>query len=75
MTEEAVDPVAGGTTATGAPACRPSEAAKMRVEELIRREKSDGLTAEETAELDHFMQLEHLTRLAKALERRNVSHE
>ena len=47
----------------------------MRVGELIRREKSDGLTAEETAELDHYMQLEHLMRLAKARERRNVSHE
>lgn len=75
MTEEAVDPVAGGTTATDVPAYRPSEAAKMHVEELICREKSDGLTVEETAELDHYMQLEHLMRLAKARARRNLSQQ
>ena len=76
MTKETVDrPIAGGTTVTYASTCRPSEAAKIWVAELIRREKSDGLTAEETTELDHYMQLEHLMRLAKVRARRNLSHE
>lgn len=34
--------------------------------ELISREKSVGLTAEESSELEHYLQLEHLMRLAKA---------
>ena len=47
-----------------------SEAAKARVAELIAREKNDGLTAEETAELNHYMQMEHVMRLAKARARK-----
>jgi len=64
--QEIVEFIAGGTTPSSVAAYRPSEAAKARVEELIRLEKSDGLSAEETAELEHSMQLEHLMRLAKA---------
>jgi hypothetical protein len=37
-----------------------------RVSELIHREKTTGLSAEETAELDDYLNLEHLGRLAKA---------
>jgi len=47
-------------------AFRPSQAAKQRLEDLIQREKTTGLTTEETAELNHYLQLEHLMRLAKA---------
>jgi hypothetical protein len=47
-------------------AFRPSSAAKARVAELISREKTGGLTAEETSELKHYLQLEHIMRLAKA---------
>jgi len=68
--QEIVEFIAGGTTPSSVAAYRPSKAAKARVEELIRREKSDGLGAEETAELEHSMQLEHLMRLAKARARR-----
>ncbi|MCI0389527.1 MAG: hypothetical protein MOB07_12290 [Acidobacteria bacterium] len=39
---------------------------KDRVSELIDKEKTTGLSAEETAELDDYMQLEFLGRLAKA---------
>ncbi len=52
-----------------------SEAAKDRVAKLIHWEKTEGLSAAETAELDHYMQLEHLMRLAKARARRHLSHE
>jgi hypothetical protein len=44
----------------------PSESTRQRIADLIAREKSSGLNAEETSELDHFLQLEHLMRLAKA---------
>lgn len=47
-------------------AFRPSEEAKERVADLIFREKTEGLPAEEKSELDHYIQIEHLMRLAKA---------
>ena len=47
-------------------AFRPSKEAKARVAELIEREKLEGLSEEEKSELDHYLQIEHLMRLAKA---------
>jgi hypothetical protein len=35
------------------------------VADLIDREKNTGLSPEETSELDSFLKLEHLMRLAK----------
>ena len=46
-------------------AFHPSEATMQRVSELIYREKTTGLAAEEKAELDHYMWLEHVMRMAK----------
>lgn len=37
-----------------------------RLEELIEKEKMRGLTADEKDELDHYIVLERLIRLAKA---------
>src|SRR5919205_733252 len=47
-------------------AFRPSEEAKARVADLIFREKTEGLSEDERSELDHYLQIEHLMRLAKA---------
>jgi hypothetical protein len=47
-------------------AFRPSNEAKARVAGLIEREKLEGLSEEEKSELDHYLQIEHLMRLAKA---------
>jgi hypothetical protein len=47
-------------------AFRPSEETRRRVFELVEREKTVGLSPEETSELDHYVQLEHVMRLAKA---------
>lgn len=54
---------------------RPSAEAKARVADLIHREKTSGLSAEETVELDHYLQLEHLMRLAKARARAYLTYE
>jgi hypothetical protein len=35
------------------------------VAELIHKEKSVGLSAEEATELEHYLTLEHMMRLAK----------
>ena len=45
---------------------RPSPQAQRRLEDLIEREKDGGLSPDEKAELDHFMELEHIMRMAKA---------
>ncbi len=68
--EEIIDFLAAGTTPDSLVAFRPSEAAKQRVEELISREKTASLTLEETNELNYYIQLEHIMRLAKARARR-----
>ena len=46
-------------------AFKPSDEAKRRVSDLIEREKLEGLNKEETSELDYYMKLEHLMRMAK----------
>ncbi len=46
-------------------AFRPSEEVKARVANLILREKPDGLPEDEKSELDHYLQIEHLMRLAR----------
>lgn len=43
-----------------------SEAVKERVADLIEKEKNEGITQEEKSELDLYLQLEHIMRLAKA---------
>lgn len=47
-------------------ALRPSEAMQARVSELLRRSKTEGLSRAEESELDRYLYLEHLVRLAKA---------
>jgi hypothetical protein len=45
----------------------------MSVAELVEREKADRLSSEEKAELNHFMELEHIMRMAKARARQILS--
>ena len=54
---------------------KPSEAARARVWDLIEREKTGGISPDEKAELDHYMEVEHLMRLAKARARQLLAHE
>lgn len=54
-------------------AFRPSTETKERVSELIEREKTDGISLDEKYELDHYMQLEHLMRMAKIFARKYSS--
>ncbi|HRJ54353.1 MAG TPA: hypothetical protein PLE99_16455 [Candidatus Thiothrix moscowensis] len=70
--EEVIDFIAGGTTPGKIIAFRPSEASKARVSELIYKSKNASISSEEKDELSHYMQLEHLMRLAKARAQRYV---
>jgi hypothetical protein len=63
---EIIDFIAAGTTPQAVVDYHPSAEAQQRVAELIAREREGGLSPEEKAELDHFMDLEHILRMAKA---------
>ena len=63
---EIIDFIASGTTPQAVADYRPSPEAQKRVADLIEREKEGGLSVEEKSELDHFMDLEHILRMAKA---------
>jgi hypothetical protein len=56
--------------ATAAPAkilaFRPSEATQRRFEDLVWKKKNDSIQPQEVIELNHFLMLEHIFRLAKA---------
>ena len=71
--EEIIDFIAAGTSPRDVIAYQPSEASKARVADLIQQEKTTGLSPEETAELDHYLQLEHVMRLAKARARTHLA--
>jgi hypothetical protein len=64
--DEIIEFLAAGTTPKNLIEFQPSEVVKERVADLIFREKNESLTVEEKAELDHYLMLEHLLRLAKA---------
>ncbi len=71
--EEVIEFIAAGVTPANLVDFHPSETAKQRVADLIQREKTTGLTQDERSELDQYIQLEHLMRLAKARARKYVS--
>ncbi len=73
--EEIIDFIAAGTTPTRVATFEASPPVKERVADLIRREKTSGLSPDEQSELDHYMELEHIIRLAKARARQYLTHE
>jgi hypothetical protein len=54
---------------------KPSEGARQRVCDLLERQKATPLAAAEKSELDHYLEVEHLMRLAKARARQLLAHE
>jgi hypothetical protein len=72
---EIIEFIATGTTPEAVADFRPSVEAQRRVTELIEREKGSGLSPEEKAELDHFLELEHILRMAKAKARQILSRD
>lgn len=70
---EIVDFIAAGTTPETVIDFQPSLEAQQRLAALIELKKADTLSPEEGAELDHFMELEHILRMAKARARQILS--
>jgi methylase of polypeptide subunit release factors len=71
--DEIIDFIASGTTPDGVIAFQPSEETKDHVADLLHREKTVGLLPDEAAELTHFLELEHVMRLAKARARKHLA--
>ncbi len=72
--EEIIDFIASGPSSDHVVTFQPSVKTKVLVSDLIHKEKTSGLFTEETSELGHYLQIEHIMRLAKAKARRNISH-
>ncbi len=72
---EIIDFIAAGTTPEAVAHFRPSAEAQQRISELIEHEKENSLSPQEKTELDHFMELEHILRMAKAKARQILARE
>lgn len=72
--DEIIEFIAAGPSARNVADFQASPEAKARVGDLIRKEKNEGLTPGEKSELDDYMTLEHIMRLAKAKALGHLSH-
>lgn len=63
---EIVDFFASGTTPQTVVDFQPSPAAQRRALELLELAQLDQLTPDQESELEHFTELEHILRMAKA---------
>jgi hypothetical protein len=64
--DEIIDIIATGPSCEQVASFEASPQIKQRIADLVRREKTTGLSEEETVELDRYVTLEHIMRLAKA---------
>jgi hypothetical protein len=69
--DEVIDFIASGPSPNAVASFQLSDAVNHRAESLVQREKRGELTAAEKSELDHYLELEHIMRLAKAGARRS----
>jgi hypothetical protein len=52
---------------------KPSEQAQFRLEELLFKKREDKLTEEEQHELEQYLTVEHIMRLAKARAKQRIA--
>ncbi len=71
--EEMIDFLASGPTPEEIVAFKTSPAAQARLEELLDKNREDGLTEDEAAELDVYEQVNHVLLLLKARARPTLS--
>lgn len=68
--DEIIDFIVAGKSSEQIDAFRPSEQTQTRISHLLDLAKGDSLSQAERAELEDFLQLEHLMIMAKARARR-----
>jgi hypothetical protein len=64
--EEIIDFIAAGTSPAQVARFQASQRVREDVADLLDRQKTSSLTSDEIAELNHYLELEHLMRMAKA---------
>jgi len=64
--EELIDFIAGGSTPAEVAKFQPSKKVKKRIEDLLDKSKEGTLRPAEKQELEHYITLEHVMRMAKA---------
>lgn len=72
--EEIVDFIARGASPAQIAHFSASQETRDRVADLIHREKTAELSEEESSELNHYLEIEHILRLAKARARVHLSN-
>lgn len=72
--QELIDFIAETTDRERLAKFRPSKAAQARVETLVEKLKEGTIRKSERAELDMFLNLEHVMRMAKAKARQTSAH-
>jgi hypothetical protein len=70
--EEVIEFIAAGSNPSSVVAFRPSAATRARVTDLLTRNRAGALSPEEDSELEHYLQLEHIMRLAKARAKQHI---
>ncbi len=73
--EEVIDFIAAGQNTKRVADFQASAETKARVESLMEKERNEALSGKEKAELDDYLQLEHLMRLVKARARQRLADE
>jgi hypothetical protein len=71
--DEIIDFLAAGTTPETLVEFQLSDNIKEHVGDLIFREKNSSLTTDEKSELDQYIMLEHILRMAKARAHKNLA--
>ena len=71
--DELVDFIAAGPSSELVATFQPSPTTREYVADLVRREKTTGSSPEDKSELDRYLHLEHVMRLAKARARQLLS--
>ncbi len=72
--QEVIEFIASGPSTLDVAQYQATSEQKARVQDLITREKAATLTEMEKSELDHYLELEHLMRLAKARAKARLAH-
>ncbi|MBM3496663.1 MAG: hypothetical protein FJX72_20440 [Armatimonadetes bacterium] len=63
--DEIIDLIAAGVSSADVVGFKPSDTTQRRVSELLEAEKEERLSADDAAELAHYLEAEHIMRLAK----------
>lgn len=71
--DEIIDFIASGPSPEDIIAFKPSALLQKRVDELLEKKRDTGLSEAEAREVDQFLMVEHIMRLAKARARQRLA--